>query len=880
MNRIEEYEILPGPLKLIDINVMYGANYFSGGRVIVLQIDLGIYDEVFTDAIPDFYSKLKTVIPSLHEHHCSIGKPGGFLQRILNGTLLGHVTEHVSIELQTLAGMDVAYGKTRMTSTQGIYNVVFRFFDVIAGIYAGKAALNLVNSLLSNKEFDVSEVIKNLEMIKEYRMYGPSTQAIVDEAKKRNIPGFRLDSYNLVQLGTGKYQKSIRATITSDTNFIAVETADNKYLTALMLKDAGIPVPETVKTDTLRDAQEFFKSCKERGEKLVVKPCDGYRGKNISINIKDEAAFEKAFIWAQELNETVLIQPFIPGKTFRLLIIDYKFVAAIKLIPPFITGDGVKTVKELILDSKIHSNEAELLADRNILTLLNQNLVSLESILKKDQSVQIYLSRNHRSLGQTIDVTNSVNPMTVFLAERAAKVIGLNFAGVDIITEDIEVSLLDSAGVVVEVNAAPDFNRHINPTFGNSINVAKNMIDMLFQDKNKTAVPIYSITGSSGKTIAVKLISHCLKMSGYTPGVTSSDGLTINNNIIMKGDMTLPEQVKLVLKDPTIDCAVLETPVEGILSRGLGYDFAQTGIVLNLHDKYLDSGEKMYFEDIAYAKSVVTEQVYDEGTVILNADDEFVIEMEERIYSKLIPFSKNCNNNFIAKHAANGGTAVTLCKEHIIILKGINRIELMHINNIPLTFNGKSDINHDSILATVAALHSNGIDIEQIKEGLKSFIPSYEMLTGRINVFKKKCTTVILDKAKNIHHFKCLEKLIAGFTGNVWGIITVPENRAEEEILELGILSAKIFSHIYLDEKGNSTDSNKMFNDIFIEGYHSCEISEINKITVCSIEKAIKNSLAHSNDQEFTVVVITGKTSQAYKIISKQLEIFGEKTPN
>jgi len=722
MENYINYKVVEGPLKLSSIKAVHGANYFSGGKVIVMLLDLKEYDEVFTDAIDGFYEKLTKRVPSLYEHHCSIGKPGGFFQRVKKGTLLGHVTEHTAIELQTLSGMDVGFGKTRMTSQQGIYNVVFRFFDEVAGIFAGKAAVNLINSILTEQEFDTEWVVQELTEIREKRLLGPSTSAIVEEANKRKIPFYRLDSFNLIQLGTGKYQKKLRATITSDTNFIAVETADNKYLCNLMLKEAGIPVPETF----IIDSPEDIDCVREKFSSIVIKPNRGALGKGVSTILKDED-IEAALQWAESYRTDALVQEFITGSTYRLLVIDYKFVAAVKLVPPEIKGDGEKNIEELI--EILNNDHRRNIGDKSRLSLIEIDEVTekliqdhnfdLQTILPKDYILELKISGNLKLGGTALDVTENVHPMNKSFAERTARIIGLNTAGIDIITPNIRDSILDTGGKIIEVNAAPDFRMHLKPTFGKDRNVAANLVDMLFPDKTKEHIPSFSITGSTGKTFTANLLSHCLQQAGYTVGKTTSEGLFINSELVKTGNLTNSKDASLLLKDPTIDCAVMETSLEGILDNGLGYEFVDFGILLNIKDIYDFSKIEtslVELSDVAYAKSVVAEQVYDNGYVILNADDEFSELIAKQSYGEIIYFStyENGKNATLVK---KGYTMVSLRNEVITIIKNHNQIELMKIDEIANISDMKDKV--EGILAVVACLYAIKIPIADIQKYLK-----------------------------------------------------------------------------------------------------------------------------------------------------------------
>lgn len=854
----KNYKVNDGPIKVENIKVFHGANYFSAGPIVLFRVDLGDFDEVFTNEISGFYEKLTSTIPTLYDHYCSIGKPGGFFQRVHDGTLLGHVIEHTAIELQTLAGMDVGYGKTRSTLKQGVYNIIFRYFDEEAGLYAGKAAVNLINSFLLDQKFDVKEIVKDLIDIRERRLFGPSTQAIVDMANRRDIPFFRLDSYNLVQLGTGKYHKRVRATITSDTSLIAVETADNKYLTSLMLKDAGIPVPETIKTDNLDEIIGFHENINAA---LVIKPIDSYLGKNSMVDISTKEEIISGFELAKEFSDFVLVQPFIKNaNSYRFLVIDYKFVAAAELRPPRIIGNGLNSVKELI---DILNNEPERMpGDKNKLSkveidimterILKAKNLTLESILPAGEALVIKKTGNPRLGGTSENVTAKVHPFNIFLAERAARVIGLNVAGVDILAESIETPINENGGVVLEVNAAPDFRMHINPAVGESINVAEHLINMLFPEGTKTRVPLFSITGTTGKTITARFLDHCLRKEGYKTGLTTSDGLFINNIPLMKGDMTYPEHVSLVLKDPTIDCAILETSREGIIRSGLGYKFADYGIVLNIYNEHVGQDDIKYIEDLAYAKSVVAEEVYEGGFTILNADIELVLEMRERLYSTLILFSKDSNNAEIKKHMLAGGMAVYINNDNICI----SGHDLLPLSEIPLCFENKAAMMYDEILASVAALAAHGIKQENIKKYLKEFKPDVENLPGRMNLINFSDYRILIDNAHNSEGFNGLKLFLDDFGDEKAGVIDAAGDRYDEEIIKLGNIAGKTYSKLFLYEGVDNRGRGKgEILALLKKGAVESGLSEEQIFVFEDLESACKNAISSMQRNQLLVIL-------------------------
>jgi len=718
--------LVEGPLKALDLKVLEGPNYFSAGPVIALRLDLGAFDEVFTSDIPGFKERLQNQLPSLESHHCSVGQPGGFFKRVTNGTLLGHVTEHVAIELQTLAGMDVGYGKTRSTATQGVYNVIFRFFDEVVGLYAARAALNLVNALLAEQSSDVQRITDDLLQIREERLLGPSTQAVVDLAEERELPCYRLDRYNLVQLGTGKYQKRIRATISSDTSLLAVETADDKYLANRMLADAGVPVPTTIRA-TDAAAVEAFR--REQDAPLVVKPCTGHHGQGITLGPATEQAVAEAVERALTFDDTVIAQPLVAGASFRLLVIDGSFVAAARMEPPLIIGDGQLTIEQLV--TGLNNDPRRGVGDKSALSLveideeteriLALNGLAPESVLGAGQTQVLKVSGNLRLGGASHDVTDQVHPMNRMLVERAARTLGLDAAGVDVLAPSLDRSILDTGGVVIEVGAAPDFRPHLNPASGTPRDVAGPFLDMLFPDSKHSRVPVVAVTGTDGKTATVDLLHHCLSGTGYRVGRATSNGLLVGEEVLIPGEMTGFESAAMTLRDPTIDCALLEVPVETILDRGLGYRFADIAVVLNLRDEGLLYDEASIMEDIAYAHAVVAEQVYRDGTTILNADDDLILEMRERLDNTAVLFSRDPQNPALVELLAAGGRGVTIEDGKVTVIDRGEKIGLVEVTEIPLLQGEGPAFRLDVVLAGAVALYCFGASIDRITEALVGF---------------------------------------------------------------------------------------------------------------------------------------------------------------
>ena len=816
------FELQPGALKVESIRVMRGANYFSGGPVVIFRVNLGAYDEVFSDAIEGFGARLETTLPSLIEHHCSVGRRGGFLERVRRGTLLGHISEHVAIELQTLAGMDVAYGKTRSTSEQGVYNVVFRYFDEVAGVSAGIAAVNLVNCVLTGGEFDVDEVVRTLVAIREERMLGPSTAAIVSAAEERAIPWLRLDTYNLVQLGTGRWLHRVRATVTSRTPAIALETADDTLLTLRMLADAGVPVVQAVCTDAVEEAVEL---AAHWDEPVVVVPREGSDERAVSIDVSGEAAVRRAVQRAQDRDPQVLLYPRVAGSSFRLLVIGGLLVAAARMERPRIVGDGHATVAELL--ERFNAEPGRAVGDKGPLSTVSLEASLLgyleeqgwepSAVPPADAVVWLAATGSLRTGGAAHDVTDQVHPMNRYLAERAARTIGLDVAGVDLVCPNIARPVLDGVGAVIGVRGAPDFRPHLMPLEGCSRDPATALLETLFPGDQPTHVPVFSVTGTVGKTTTVNLLAHCLQQAGHTVGMTSTEGLFVGGRLLMAGDMTYPEQVALVLKDQSVDSVVLETSREGILRAGLGYEVADVGIVLNVHDDHVGADDIQLLEDLAYAKSVVAEQVRDDGLAVLNADQELVLEMRDRVRSRLALISLDYWNEVVQGHLSEGGLAVVVDGPDLVILDGPQREPVVRLADVPLAFGGAATQSFENLAATTAALYGHGLSVEAIRHGLLTFRPDSHTLPGRMNLLELgERGRVLVDYAHNRAAYERLAEFLGKLPETTAvAALDAPGDRPDHEIVELGRLAAQTYAAVVV------------YEDVDLRGRRPGEVSEL-----------------------------------------------------
>ncbi len=565
-------------MNIVEIKAMRGPNYWSVRRrkLIVMKLDIEDLEQKPTNKIDGFAQRLESMFPTMIEHRCSPGVRGGFFLRVKEGTWMGHVVEHIALEIQTLAGMECGFGRTRETTKPGVYNVVFSYMEEKVGVYAAKAAVRIAESLISGEPYDLEEDITTMREIREHDRFGPSTGSIVDEAKARDIPYIRLNGESLVQLGYGKNQVRFRATMTDRTSSIAVDLASNKDETKRMLQEAAIPVAKGVCISKIEEVKEAIDKI---GFPLVFKPLDGNHGRGASINVKTEEEANAAFEHAKHYSRRIIVEKFVTGFDFRILVINYKFIAAALREPANVTGDGASTIQQLIeTENKDprrgfgHENVlTEISIDRETTEQLSKKGYNLDTILPKGELCYLKGTANLSTGGTSTDVTDMVHPTNIFIFERISRVIGLDICGIDIMATNLSEPLEDTGGVVLEVNAAPGFRMHLAPAKGLPRNVAAPVIDMLYPPGKSCRIPIIAITGTNGKTTTTRLIAHIVKNIGYRVGFTTSDGIYVGNAMLTKGDTTGPVSAEFILKDPTVEFAVLETARGGHSQGRVGF---------------------------------------------------------------------------------------------------------------------------------------------------------------------------------------------------------------------------------------------------------------------------------------------------------------------
>ncbi|MAB39091.1 MAG: cyanophycin synthetase [Aequorivita sp.] len=799
-------------MRIREINAMRGPNYWSIRRhkLIVMVLDLEEMEELPSNKIEGFSDRLKMMFPSMYSHRCSVGEPGGFFQRVEEGTWMGHVIEHIALEIQTLADMDTGFGRTRGYGEKGVYNVVFSYIEENVGRYAAKAAVDICKALISGDSYDLEADIQRMREIREDERLGPSTGSIVEEAEARGIPWIRLNKYSLCQLGYGANQKRIQATVTSETSSIGVEIACDKEDTKYLLEQAEVLVP---RGDIIGRESSLEAACRYVGFPLVVKPVGGNHGRGITVNIKNYEDALVAFHAAKNVSSKVIIEKYITGEDYRLLVINNVLVAAAKRTPANVVGDGKSTIKELV--DEVNKDPRRGYGHENVLTKITINDLTKTIIAAKgytEDSVpnqgEIVILKDTANLstgGTAEDVTDIVHPSNVSMAERISKIIDLDICGIDIMTTDISKPLEETGGAVLEVNAGPGFRMHLAPTTGLPRNVAAPVVDKLFPQQGNTGrIPIIATTGTNGKTTTTRLIAHMAKMKGYRVGYTTSDGVYIQNRLLMKGDCTGPASAEFVLKDPTVNFAVLECARGGLLRAGLGFKKCDVGIVTNVAADHLGLKGIHTVEQLAKVKGVIPETVLPDGYAILNADDDLVYEMRRSINCNLALFSMDEENPRIKALQKLGGITAVYENGYVTLCRGTWKMRIMKAENIPLTYGGKATFMIQNVLPAVIAANVRGIGIEDMKIALETFIPSASQTPGRLNLFKFENFSILLDYAHNPAGMRALQN----FTDNLEatekiGIIAGVGDRREEDTNELGSIAAEMFDEIIIRQDKN-----------------------------------------------------------------------------
>ncbi|WP_242927211.1 cyanophycin synthetase [Pontibacter vulgaris] len=861
-------------MNILELRIMRGPNYWSikHPKIIVLKLDLEDLQDVLTNEVPGLPERLEKLFPGIYKHRASEGTEGGFLKLVAEGTSFSKVVQHIALELQTMAGMDSGYGRRYPSRDQGIDFVIFSYQQERAGEYAAHAAVKITEALARGKKVNIVQDVAKLHQIREDEYFGPSTEAIVMEAVSRNIPYINNQKRNIIQLGYGIHQKHIQAALSSQTSFFAVEAAGNKNDTKLILEEAGVPVPKGLivhNTDELEEAIDAL------DYPLVLKPLNGNQGKGASINIQNWKDAIKGLAEAQRYSEAVMVEQFIEGFDYRLLVINGKFVAAAKRTPALVTGDGISTIQALV--KEVNKDPRRGIGHEKALThikidkisraILREKDLTMQSVLPAGEVLHLKRTANLSTGGTATDVTDIVHQYNVLMAERIAGIIGLDICGIDVMTNDIAIPLPETRGAVIEVNAAPGLRMHISPTEGLPRNVAEPIINMLFPHGSPSRIPIVAITGTNGKTTTTRLIAHMLKFKGFQVGYTTTDGIYIQDRKIIKGDTTGAYSSEFVLKDPTVNYAVLECARGGMLRSGLAFRNCDIGILMNVTEDHLGLGDIHTVEEMAEVKAVIPRTVCPDGYAILNADDDLVYETANGLNCKVAFFSLDEENPRILKHIAKGGLAAVFENGFISIFKNTYKIRVDRVADIPLTFGGRAKFNIQNVLAATLTGYINHFEIAEIRTSLRTFLPSPETTPGRMNLYKLPKYEVLIDYAHNTASMRA----IGDFIGNVEashkiGIVAGIGDRRDEDTRDIGRIAAEIFDEVIIrqdkDLRGKTGDE---INRLVIEGLTAVK-PDIQYKEISQESQALAHALEYAPEGAFITLFVEDYT-EAIKLI-------------
>lgn len=873
-------------MKILSTNIFVGPNVWAGFPVIRHVVDLGVLEDWPSAKIgSEFIDGLVEALPGLAEHGCSYREPGGFIRRLREdeGTWLGHVMEHCALEIQGVAGTDVSFGRTRSTGEPGQYNLVYAYRQKDVGIDAGKLALRLLMHLLPDElkakvdyrfdaEFDWAEELKSYVLQAQRREFGPSTGSLVKAAEERNIPWLRLNQYSLVQFGHGKYQQRIQATITSKTSHIAVEISCDKEDTHNLLNDLGLPVPQQRMIYNVRDA---VRAANRVGYPVVIKPLNANHGRGVTINLTEDSQIEAAFDEAREhgTSRAILVESFITGFDHRMLVVNNELVAVAKRVPGHVVGNGKSTIAELI--DEVNSDPLRGIGHEKVLTNLEldnqaRRLMSAadlteDSILPANEVFYLRSTANLSTGGTAIDLTDAVHPDNRDMAERAVRAVGLDVGGVDFLIDDITRSYKDIGGAIVEVNAAPGFRMHVAPSEGTPRDVAGKVVDMLFPVGSGSRIPIAAITGTNGKTTTSRMLAHIMKTCGNIVGMTSTDGVYVDGKLSVKGDMTGPASAQMVLRDPSVDFAVMETARGGLVRSGLGYQQSDVAACLNVTADHLGMKGINTVEELAVVKRVVVESATD--TVVLNADDLNCLRMADFCHADTICYvTMNSDHALVKEHIQAGGRAAVLERgmngDMITIYDNGTHMQVLWSHLIPATIEGKARYNVQNAMFAAAMAYSFGVDLDNIRHGLRTFVTSFFQAPGRTNVFDEHPFKVILDYAHNPAAFGAMADLAdrMDVTGRRLLVVAVPGDRRDEDVTEAAKILAGHFDHYICKADDNRRQRGhdevpKMLRDGFISNGVAKDNITIIPDEVEAIEHAL--NLAETGD----LLVIFGDDS-------------------
>ncbi len=805
----EQTPLDPNELEVTRIRALKGPNYWRLAPVIACDVRLGALESVTSKDIPGLIDKLVEAMPSLHAHKCTRDRPGGFVERMQEGTHIPHILEHLALELQSLIGNEVSYGRVVPSGDEGVWWLIVEYQEEQVGIRAMKDAVRIMRQCIAGEEIDLDPIIDDLLSLYESSRLGPSTGAIVEEARRRGIPVRRLNNYSLVQLGLGRNLHRIQATLTDSTSAIGVEIAQDKDDTKRVLENIGLPVP---KGDVVRTVDGAVEVADDIGYPVILKPIAANHGRGISGRIGDESQLRAAWEFSSAVGSRIVVEQFAEGRDHRVLVVNGKVVAAAERVPAHVVGDGKRTIKELIeignQDTRRGHGHTKMLTrlpgDRATQEFLAKSERTLDTVPPKDEFVALRQTANLSTGGTSIDRTDEMHPDNITACEMAAGVVGLDIAGIDILTPDISIPFRENNSVIIEVNAGPGIRMHTHPAEGEPRNVAAPILDMLYPPGVPSTIPVIAVTGTNGKTTTTRLIAHLFRVSENVVGFTTTDGTYLGNRMVIEGDMTGPFSANIILSNPTVDIAVLETARGGILRAGLGFDEVDVGVVLNVTADHLGLRGIHTVEQLADVKSVIAAVVKREGHCILNADDPLVFAMKDKTPGDLVLFSAKLEGQSpdFELHLSRNGIGARIEQDTFVIRRGRLRIPIATERDVPLMMGGAAKFQRENILAAILAAYVQGMRYDDIRAGLLSFFPSPSLTPGRLNLVRVGNGRILVDYAHNPAAIAGLLEFVGGLDANRRiGIITAPGDRRDEDMLTIGRLAAKLDHVIVRDDK-------------------------------------------------------------------------------
>jgi cyanophycin synthetase len=824
-------------MRVLETATYRGPHLYSHRLMVRIQLDLGALEAWPTHRLPRFTDRLLVALPGLERHGCCFRTPGGFVRRLREGTWLGHVIEHVALELQGLAGAQVSRGKTRSVKGRpGVYNILYAYETEGLGRAAGRVAVETVNSLLPRDlqgmvnlgqvapplaggvetPFDLNAAILALRQIRQGEMLGPTTRSLVAEARRRGIPAERLDAQSLVQLGQGARRKLLRASITGDTSQIAVQTAGDKALTKAVLSAVGVPTPRGTVVKTADDA--VAEAARLSGP-VVLKPLDGNHGRGVNVGLRTPEAVRWGFDQAAKHGRRIIVEEQYEGHDHRILVVAGKVVAVAQRVAAQVVGDGVSTVAALIDKTNADPRRGagheqvmtRIVVDDHVREMLSRSNLRLDDRPAAGQVVVLRATANLSTGGTAIDRTDDIHPDNASIARRAALTIGLDVAGIDFIAPDITRSVRETGGGIVEVNAAPGFRMHLEPSEGQPRDVAKAVLAHLYPPGSRSRIPIVAVTGTNGKSTVGRMAARIFREQGKVVGLTNTSGVYIDDERLLEADASGPKSARMVLRDPTVEVAVLETARGGMLREGLGFDRCDVGVVLNVTADHLGLKGVDTLEDLAAVKSIVTEAVGRRGVSVLNGDDPLTLRMARRAGGRICYFTLHGGETMapaLRRHVADGGLLVAREPSPrggaLVIHDGGRRLPVLHADEIPATLQGLAEFNVANALAAIAIGHAQAVPLETIAAALRGFNSSHADNPGRFNVHDGLGFRVIVDYAHNPAAMRAVGDLIERLrptVGRVIGVVSIPGDRRDADILEMGQISAEMFDDLIFRER-------------------------------------------------------------------------------